>query len=93
MLINVPIEHGSYLLRLHVRPLIRLLGTSTICSCVAIVILPVQSLYYTVTSSTCLHCQSNVFSPTGEHVSLVACRLMAWLDNDILFEAKLVDNN
>jgi len=39
-----------------------------------------------------------VLESTREHVSLIACRLVAWLGSDaqlieMLLEAKLVDNN
>ena len=52
---------------------------------VVTVILPVQTIYYTFTSSTSLHCQNNAISPAREHVSLIAFKLMDWLGN----EAKL----
>ena len=81
MLISVSTGHGSSLLRLHVRPQTSLLGTSTGCSVVATFILPDQILYYIVTSSTCLHCQNDAFSPTRYKLSLITSRLMAWLGN------------
>ena len=94
MSLNVPTGHESCLLRLHVRPLTNYLGTSTICSVVATVLLTDHILYDTIISNTCLHFQYNAFSPIREQASLITCILVAWLVSDaqlieMLLEAKL----